>query len=87
MLFLFASALLATAAPGDSAPAAGPAPAAKPVKEKKVCRSDVSTGSIMPKTTCKTQSEWDALGAANRGAREQMTDIRQTDQSSLSGNR
>jgi len=30
-------------------------------KEKKVCKSDNRTGSIMPKRICRTQEEWDRL--------------------------
>ena len=42
-------------------------PAEKPAKEKKVCKSDVGTGSIMPKRICRTKAEWDALTEQSRG--------------------
>ncbi|HEV7234414.1 MAG TPA: hypothetical protein VGN36_09215 [Sphingorhabdus sp.] len=35
--------------------------AAKPVKEKKVCRSIVATGTRLGKRECKTQAEWDMV--------------------------
>lgn len=45
-----------------------PQPAAeKPVKEKKVCKTDVGTGSIMPKRTCRTKAEWEALTEQSKG--------------------
>jgi len=49
----------------------GAAPAvdrpAKPVKEAKVCRRAVSTGSIMPVRTCRTAAEWAAIDQINQG--------------------
>lgn len=39
---------------------------AKPAKEKKICRRDVSTGSIMPRSVCRTKSEWDAITAQSQ---------------------
>ena len=56
-----------------AAPAAGAA-SAPPVKEKKICRTETDTGSIMPKRTCHTQAEWQALSQANRGAMGEMRD-------------
>lgn len=48
-----------------AAPEAGDAPApttttAKPAKPKKICRTDVNTGSRLKGRTCKTQEQWDA---------------------------
>jgi hypothetical protein len=37
----------------------GAAPAAKPKKEKKICRGDENSYSRIPTRTCKTQAEWD----------------------------
>ncbi|HEX8301014.1 hypothetical protein [Sphingomonas sp.] len=34
---------------------------AKPAKEKKICRSLVPVGSIMPKRFCLTKNEWSRL--------------------------
>lgn len=42
--------------------AATPTP---PVKEKRICRSEVPTGSTLPKHTCHTKSEWAQIDAAN----------------------
>ena len=56
-LMLAALLLGATPTATSAAPAA---PAAKPVKEKKICKEDPAyTGSRMRKKLCLTQSEWD----------------------------
>jgi hypothetical protein len=51
-----------------------------PVKEKKICRSEASTGSIMTKRVCHTQAEWNAVTEANRGTMEDMRDQQQVRQ-------
>lgn len=38
---------------------------AKSVKEKKICRSEQTTGSYFAKRTCHTRDEWKAIDAAN----------------------
>ena len=38
---------------------AAPAPAAKPKKEKKICRDNANSYSHMGGRVCKTQAEWD----------------------------
>jgi len=55
----------ATASPSQDAPAAA-APDVKPVKMHKLCRQDVATGSIMPRTTCHTKDEWAQIDADNQ---------------------
>jgi hypothetical protein len=50
----------------DASDASQPA-AEKPAKEKKICKTDTGTGSIMPKRTCRTKVEWDALTEQSRG--------------------
>jgi hypothetical protein len=42
-----------------------PLAAVPPVKEKKVCRRDETTGSIMPKSVCHTKAEWAQIDAQN----------------------
>jgi len=61
-----------------------PAPAAAPVKEKKVCRRLDQTGSILgSRPTCHTKSEWAQIDAANaRNADKTMDNSRR-----LGGNR
>ncbi len=55
----------ATIAPAAAQETQGTA-AAKPAKEKKICRRDTATGSIMAKKTCRTQAEWDAITEQGR---------------------
>ena len=56
------SAAFAQAAPEVAAPA--------PVKEKKICRSEVPLGSIMAKRVCMTKSQWAETHAKNGAAAE-----------------
>ena len=70
--FLLASASAAPDQPTEAAPTAVPAPAAaKPAKEKQVCKTDPNAdpGSHMVKRICHTQSEWDkgVLGSSRSG--------------------
>jgi hypothetical protein len=77
MLILIVSAFLVGAQAGaPAAPTA--APAAKPVKEKKICRSDVTTGSILPKSVCRTRQQWDDIELANRNTAPFRREILQT---------
>jgi len=39
-------------------------------KEKKICRTEERTGSIMMHTTCHTEQEWADIDAANRRGAE-----------------
>ena len=34
-----------------------------PVKEKKICRAAVQTGSILARRVCRTKKEWDEIAA------------------------
>ena len=61
--------LAASAAPADVPAPAQPAPAAKKVKEKKICVYDAeTTGSLMRTKICKTKTEWDAATAREQSA-------------------
>jgi predicted secreted protein len=75
VITLIIVAVVAMPAVAQNAPA--PAAQAAPVKEKKICRTETNTGSIMPRRTCKTQAEWDQLANANRGT---VNDLRQQQQ-------
>lgn len=46
----------------------------KPIKEKKVCRRETSTGSIMPSSTCHTAAQWAAIDSANGADLERQRD-------------
>jgi hypothetical protein len=48
-----------------ASPTAMPGKAAKPVKEKRICRQQNVTGSIMSKSVCHTAAQWNAIDAAN----------------------
>jgi len=76
LAFALAFAMPAAAAPPDTAAATSPqTQAQKPgVKEKKICKSDINTGSMMPKRTCMTAEEWAASDAANRKVVEDTLD-------------
>lgn len=41
-------------------------PAPKPAREKKSCRSDIVTGSMMRQSTCHTKAEWADIDARNQ---------------------
>lgn len=75
---LLLAALVANASP--DAPSATPADQSAPVattkkvKEKKVCRREVPTGSIMAERTCKSQREWDELTASGQDTLKQVRD-------------
>ena len=66
------SCLLASAAPALAQDNSA-APAATPVKEKKICRSDDETGSIMPKRICHTKAEWVEIDQANAWDSQQFS--------------
>jgi hypothetical protein len=56
-----------------AAPAAAPA---KPVKERRTCRSEAMIGSNIPTSTCHTKAEWDAIDHADQeNARSVMSQV------------
>lgn len=66
-----AAMIIAAPAIAQTAPAADSAP--KPVKEKKICRRETTTGSIIgARSTCHTKSEWAAIDAANARSTDDM---------------
>jgi hypothetical protein len=82
MLLRVASAVLVSAALISSVPASADqnstsqpqAQSATAATQKKICREDIQTGSIMPKRTCKTQAEWDALTARSQSNLDDLRD-------------
>lgn len=65
-MILFASLVaFAGVVAGDQAATAQPAVNVSAAADKKVCKREIATGSVMPKRTCKTQAEWDAITAAS----------------------
>jgi uncharacterized protein involved in copper resistance len=88
LTFLACAAALAMPAAAQTAPAAAPQAARQtpaPDKEKKVCKVDTSTGSIMPKRICKTADEWAAVEAANSGVPDQLRQWQQNNRTVSSG--
>lgn len=57
-------------------PPATAATAEKPAKEKKLCRREEMTGSIMPTRVCHTKDEWVQIDAANQKAADQFSAAR-----------
>ena len=70
----------AVAVQAQPVPANPAKPAVAPVKEKKICRTEESTGSIMIKRICRTQAEWDAMSQVNRGVTGDLSDQQQRQQ-------
>jgi hypothetical protein len=66
---------MAAAVPASAQDAGTSQPAEKPVKEKKICKSDTGTGSIMPKRTCRTKAEWAALTEQSKGNLERSQKV------------
>jgi len=77
MTFVFAALALLAASPpavaqqSASQPPAAPAPA-QPDDNKKVCRREQATGSLMTRQTCHTKREWTAIDADNQRATQAM---------------
>ena len=80
MFALVTTAFLLAGASGQGQTATpAPSPASAPVAagtqlapEKKVCRREQELGSIMPKRTCRTQAEWDAIARSQQGTAESV---------------
>jgi len=60
---LFGCAALAQEASPSSPAAKG---SAKPVKERRICRSETTTGSMLSRSVCHTAAEWKAIEVANQ---------------------
>ena len=75
-LIVSASSQAQSATP-PAAPAAPAAPAVATAPEQKICRKEQEIGSIMPKRTCRTQAEWDAIDRATEADTDtQLRDYR-----------
>ena len=72
MMKLVVAGLIAGLSVAGTAAFAEDAP--KPPKEKKVCRSEAVTGSIMARSTCHTKAEWAEIDSANAQNARQMLD-------------
>ncbi len=63
---LFAVAMFASSFSLAVALAVAKPDAPTPPKEKKICRRELVTGSMMAHSTCRTKAEWDAVDAQNQ---------------------
>lgn len=73
-MFYIAFAALALVVPGQTqASDAAPPPAQK---EKKICRREEVTGSIMPKRVCRTAEEWRQIDKTSGVDENQMNHLR-----------
>jgi hypothetical protein len=86
MFVLVAAFALGAVAPETAATAAPQQPQTAAAKPKKICRSEVGTGSILPKRTCLTQQEWDARARATEGDAEALRRAQGSRTSGLSSN-
>ncbi len=43
--------------------------------DKKVCKRDVKTGSIMPRPVCRTRAEWDDMTARSQADKDRINDM------------
>jgi hypothetical protein len=62
-------------------PAAAPVVSEKPIKEKKICRSEETTGSMLQTRICHTKDEWVQIDAANQKSADQFRNARRNDSS------
>ena len=62
-------------------PTAAPAVAETPVKEKKICRREETTGSMLQTRICHTRDEWVQIDAANQKSADQFNNTRRNDSS------
>ena len=66
-MILFASLVaFAGVVAGDPASTAQSSTSVSVAADKKICKREIATGSVMPKRTCKTQAEWEAITAASK---------------------
>lgn len=66
MILLASLVAFAGIAAGDQAATAQPSAAPSTAASKMICKREIATGSVMPKRTCKTQAEWEAITAASK---------------------
>lgn len=52
----------------------------RPDRDKMVCKSDVTTGSIIPVQTCKTKGEWEEIRQRNLATVQRLKEDRTREQ-------
>ena len=81
--FMLYPATTATAADPGASPLPGPdvtVTGKRPDRDKRVCVSDVTIGSIMPKTICKTKGEWEEQRQRDLAVVQRLKDDRNRQQ-------
>jgi len=74
--FACAVAILSAAISGPALASDNPSGAADPAKsEKKICKNEAKTGSIMPKRVCRTKAEWDQLSEQGKADLDRVRDM------------
>lgn len=87
MIRILSLAVMLAAAPAASyAAAPDKASADKPDTEKKICKRETATGSIMSRRICHTKVEWDQLAAQGKADLDRTRDMERS-RSLVEGNR
>jgi hypothetical protein len=66
--------ILAMMTGGHLEAATPPAPAAAPAAERRICRTDVNLGTILPRRVCRPAGDWAQIDAAQGKITERDTD-------------
>lgn len=79
------TALLAAGQPSAAPP---PTPVTAPAPERRVCRTDVNIGTILPRRVCRSKSDWEQIDAAQQRITQKDTDhMRNNSRNSLTESR
>jgi hypothetical protein len=75
-LIVTAATALALAAPAAAQESPNPTDTSAPAaKEKKICKRQIATGSIMSRPICHTKAEWAAISARNQADGDHLRDL------------
>jgi len=66
---------LSSAIAGSNDSASAPIDVSASQTEKKICRKEVGTGSIMPKKVCRTKAQWQELTARGKADMDRTRDM------------
>ena len=87
MIRILSLAVMLAAAPAVSyAAASDKASSDKPDTEKKICKRETTTGSIMSRRICHTRAEWDQLSAQGQADLDRTRNMERS-RSLVEGNR
>lgn len=74
MIRILSLAAVLAASPAMAHAKANPPESEKPASEKKICKRETATGSIMARVTCRTKAEWDAIATQSLVDRDRAND-------------